>query len=404
MLNAASIPFWPQINSHSKLKSLSRDNDSTDSVTALFEPLLCPAMGSPDHYGRQLNGLGGGLSSLSKVMVVAPSTASDCDVDYLFVQVGVKDGRIDVAGNCGNMSAAVAPFAIEERIVDARRLEIVGTVDVKSVADTTSTGSRHVRQARLRNLNTDRRILSQCWTLEDTHDVERVRFEERGNYTVDGVSGHASPIVMSFTSPGGSKTGQVLPTGRPRDELVLHDGRRVSASLTDISNPGVFVDGRTVGLETAISPETLNANHELMSHLESIRRAGAVKMGLDPNVSSVPKVVVIFPALDHTTAPDIVCQALSMEQPHKAVPMTLALNLGVACKMPGTIPHDLARHQDDHKTVIAHPSGQIEVGALFARNGEVQSAQIIRSARCLMRGEVNIALSQKLDVVTAAGS
>ena len=215
---------------------------------------------------------------------------------------------------------------------------------------------------------------------------------------LDGVSGYASPIILSFISPGGAKTGRALPTGNATDVVEYAPGQTIRASLLDISNPGVFIDGREVGWNSRSTPEKLNASIDLMTKLEAIRRAGAVMMGMDPETPSIPKIVLLFPPTSEDC--DITCQALSMEQAHKAVPMTLGLNLGVACKMPGTIAHVLARQNDVVRTIIGHPSGRVEVGADISPSGEIVSAKVIRTARCLMDGYVNVTPSEKIDLPT----
>jgi 2-methylaconitate cis-trans-isomerase PrpF len=191
---------------------------------------------------------------------------------------------------------------------------------------------------------------------------------------------------LSFLDPEGSKTSKALPTGNAVDQLRVGN-QLISASLVDVSNPGIFIDGRDVGWSEDADPEKLNANQELLEKLERIRKEGTKKMGLDPNISSIPKIVLLFAA--KADGMDISCQALSMEQAHKAVPVTLALNLGVACKVEGTIPNQLSKHLHDANTVIGHPSGTLEVGAAM-EDGGIQSAKLIRTARCHMDGFVNI--------------
>jgi len=319
----------------------------------------------------------------------------------------VRDGKLDLAGNCGNMTAAVGPFGIDEQLVDPRSqlttpMSAEGT---KSLGHSTSAAvQEEVRprpvKIRLRNLNTSRIIDADVYASEGT-DAESgagsVFFESQGNYALDGVPGYSSPITLSFVSPGGAKTGKALPTGNATDTVEYTPGETIRASLLDISNPGVFIDGRDVGWDPTSSPEQLNANVELMARLETIRRAGAAMMGMDPETPSVPKVVLLFPPASEGV--DITCQALSMEQAHKAVPMTLGLNLGVACKMTGTIAHALAKHNDPVTTVVGHPSGRVEVGADISPQGDIISAKVIRTARCLMDGYVNIAPNDKIKLL-----
>lgn len=365
----------------------------------ILQPVYQAIFGSPDPYGRQLNGMGGGLSSLSKAVIVDRSSSPDFDLDYLFIQIGIKDGKLDLAGNCGNMTSAVAPFALEEAHLCSDDKLSLDNSNFKRVK--TSTGNRliHPILFRLRNLNTNRSILAEIqgsYAIDDSEADCLLRFEERGDYALDGVPGFASPITLSFLSPGGAKTGKALPTSNPVDTLEYEPGSHIRASLSDISNPGVFIDGREVGWDHALKPEELNANTALMQKLEAIRRRGASMMGLDPDTPSIPKVVMLFPPASPDV--DITCHALSMEQAHKAAPMTLGLNLGVACKMQGTIAHELARHRDPRKTVIGHPSGRVEVGADISPEGKIVSAKVIRTARCLMEGFVNVTRNEEVSV------
>lgn len=318
----------------------------------------------------------------------------------------VKDGKLDLAGNCGNMTAAVGPFGIEEQLVAAKSqltapvsAEGAKSLDRSRSAATHDKVRLHPINVRLRNLNTSRIIDADIYASEST-DAESgatdIFFEARGDYVLDGVSGHSSPITLSFVSPGGAKTGKALPTGNAADIVEYAPGETIRASLLDISNPGVFIDGRDVGWDPTSSPEQLNANVELMAKLEAIRRAGAAVMGMDPETLSIPKVVLLFPPASEGV--DITCQALSMEQAHKAVPMTLGLNLGVATKMNGTIAHALARHSDPVTTIVGHPSGRVEVGADISSEGDIISAKVIRTARCLMDGYVNVTASEKIEL------
>ncbi|EHY53868.1 hypothetical protein HRR83_004510 [Exophiala dermatitidis] len=332
-------------------------------------------MGSPDPYGRQLNGMGGGISSLSKAMVVSRSTRSDADVDYTFFQIGVKDGRLDMAGNCGNLTSGVGPFALNVGLCQ-------GSLETGS--RTPPEGETQPITMRMHNTNTGKVIQGD---FEACYVNGNWQYHELGTCSIDGVPGTGSTITLSFLDPAGSKTGTALPTGNAIDEIKLDgDDGVIQASLVDVSNPGIFIDGRDVGWNADASPEHLNANHELLAKLETIRRRGTEMMGLDPNISSIPKIVLLFPPAREGV--DIVCQALSMEQAHKAVPVTLALNLGVACKMDGTIPSRMSRHLHRSNTVIGHPSGTLEVGASI-EPGKIQSARLTRTARCHMDGYLN---------------
>jgi 2-methylaconitate cis-trans-isomerase PrpF len=330
---------------------------------AEWGPILSSAMGSPDSFGRQLNGMGSGISSTSKICVISSSKREDADVDYTFVQVGIKDGSLDMAGNCGNMSSAVGPIAWDEDVIE-RKGSAEGEVTV-----------------RMYNTNTNK-IVHSSFNLRDG------RFEPLGTYSIDGVPGNGSRITLSFVDPGGAKTGKALPTGNAIDDLELEDGSVIRASLVDVANPGVFVLASDLNLPGDISSDTLCSQSAIMSRLEAIRRAGAKKMGLDPDVQSIPKIVLISKPTAGLEDVNIVCRALSMQQAHKAVPLTLALNLGCSCRIPGTLPAITAVGAEEKESVvIAHASGKVEVGSVMEAR-KIKSALLHRTARVLMKGDV----------------
>jgi len=329
-------------------------------------------MGSPDSFGRQLNGMGSGISSTSKICVIEKSSRPGVDVDYTFVQVGIKDGHLDIAGNCGNMSSAVGPWAYNEGLVKAKQSASQGQEEDEITV-------------RMFNTNTSKEILN---TFALTPD--RASFNPSGDYSIDGVGGSGSKITLSFLDPSGAKTGHALPTGNPVDTLVLPDGNKIRATLSDIANPGVFILASDLGIPGTITSDELAANTALLSHLEEIRRAGTAAMGLDPNVQSVPKIVMLSPPADGEVerGVHISCRALSMQQAHKAVPLTLALNLGAICRIPGTLAAEVARGAEGRESIrVAHASGTVDVGSVF-REGRVESALLHRTARMLMKGDV----------------
>jgi 2-methylaconitate cis-trans-isomerase PrpF len=359
-------------------------------------------MGSPDpDYGRQLNGLGSGISSTSKVVVVSPSARPDADVDYTFVQVGVRDGRLDTAGNCGNMSAVVGPAALDWGLLSYSGPRFEAVEDGAGSTSESHAGrvgrGRRVASVRMFNTNTRKIIVSRFLvTGGDTP-----RFAPDGDYAMDGVPGTGSRVTLRFLDPAGAKTSAALPTGKPTDELRMTDGTTVTASLVDVANPGVFVRAADVGLNLgpgtvppsgSWSPATVERDRSLKARLEEIRRAGATKMGLDPDVESVPKVVVLLPRSGAEDDVHLRCLAMSMGQAHKAVPLTLALCLGAAARLPGTIAGDMVREggrrlAEGEAVSIGHPSGKVDVGTVV-QDGRIVSADLHRTARFLMRGEV----------------
>ncbi|GIZ48630.1 hypothetical protein CKM354_001168200 [Cercospora kikuchii] len=348
--------------------------DLPSSDPAKWQPILSSAMGSPDPTGRQLNGIGSGVSSTSKVCIVSESTREDCDVDFTFVQVGIKDGKLDLAGNCGNMSSIVGPWALNEGLLKTTP---------QSRKDENGNDENFVN-VRVFNTNTNKVIHAECPVLEDG------MYNPFGDYAIDGVPGTGSRITLKFIDPAGAKTGKALPTGNPIDTIQLSDGTEVRASLVDVANPGVFVLASDLGLPGDIEPTTLEAHQSILTRLEKIRQTGAKMMGMDPEAQTVPKIVLISrpEAEAASLGIHIVCRALSMQQPHKAVPLTLALNLGAACRMPGTLPAMTAVNAEGRESLtIAHASGKLEVGSVF-KNGQIESALLHRTARVLMKGDV----------------
>lgn len=422
-------------------------------------------MGSPDlEYGRQLNGMGGGVSSLSKICVVGPPTTSNTpptaatnspdigaisphnfssahhakypssddatvDVEYTFVQVGIKDSVVDYSGNCGNLSSMIGVFAVDEGMCVPR---------ISTSAPTDVDGEMARGTVRAWNTNTNKRI-------DNTFPIEQVEYgsdsisRERASKdgrrwvpvldmeeaSVAGVSGMASQIILDFVNPGGARTGKLLPTGGPLDFLALpshfqpptlafHSNQavnvKVEVSLIDATNPTVFVSESAVrdtlcqitgsaqsaaasGAESSVIPLDFSSG-ELMGLLEWIRKAGAERMGLDPSAQAQPKIAIISlpPALDDV---DLEVRALSMGVPHKAVPMTVGLCLGVAVRIPGTNAHKAVsegrrtiKKKGSKLVTLKHPGGTVDVGAEFDESGDVRSAKVVRTGRRLMRGVV----------------
>ncbi|WP_331300231.1 PrpF domain-containing protein [Methylobacterium oryzae] len=230
---------------------------------AAWEPAFLSAMDSPDPFGRQLNGMGGGVSSVSKICVVERSARPDADIDYTFVQVVVRDGRIDLSGNCGNMLAAVGPFAVDEGLVD--------------VPD---------GPVRLRIFNTNTRKL-----IVAGFAAAGGRSVYRGDLAIPGVTGTGAPIQLDFLDPGGATTGRLLPTGAVRQRLDVPGLGAIEASLIDAANACVFVRAADLGLAGTELPAALEAVPGLLDRLARIRRAGSVAMGIAPDLEAAARVV-----------------------------------------------------------------------------------------------------------------
>ena len=358
-----------------------------------WDAIFLGIMGSPDvQYGRQLNGMGGGVSSLSKICIVgSPSEAqkvAGVDVAYTFAQVGIRDCIVDYSGNCGNLSSMIGVFAVDEGICTPR------------ISHATASGPELTGSVRTFNTNTNKRI-------DNTFLVARA--ESGSHYlpvlggeqaSIAGVPGRAAPIFLEFVSPSGARTGQLLPSGRPMDTVHISlsgdPSREVAlpVSLVDATNPTVFTSDR--GLRAALGIPGLAAidyaDPGVVDALERVRQAGARLMGLDPLAQAQPKIAVLSPApLDDAEA-DIVINAFSMGVLHRAVPMTVGLCLGVAARVPHTLAWDALEDRrgsnTGHLVRIRHPGGVVEVGAELDSGGEVTSARVMRTGRRLMKGVV----------------
>jgi 2-methylaconitate isomerase len=336
---------------------------------AAWDPLFLAALGSPDPNGRQLDGLGGGVSSLSKIAVIGPATRSDADVDYTFAQVGVTEPTVGYRGNCGNISSAVGPFAIDEGLVAASGAEAV---------------------VRVHNTNTHKVIVARFPLVAGQAAVA-------GGFELPGVAGTGAPIRLAFLDPAGAVTGKLLPTGNVRDALTLPSGDAIECSLVDAANPVVFVPASALGLTGTESPQALAGDFATMARLEEIRVAAAVAMGLATldaarrTMKNLPLVSIVAPAGREDDA-DIVTRMISAGQPHRAIPLTGALCLVSAANVPGTVVHASMRAARESSDVrIAHASGILPVAATVSVvDGEprVEEAVVYRTARRLMEGRV----------------
>lgn len=343
-----------------------------------WSALLCGAMGSPDQYGRQLNGMGGGISSLSKVCVIGPSSREDADIDYTFVQVMIKEARIDFRSNCGNMSSAVGPFAFDEGLVGA-------------VNDTCV--------VRIHNTNTSKIIRS-------TFAVEDGRAVVDGDFIIPGVAASGSPVRLDFLEPGGASTGRLLPTGVTSELIDTPTHGPLEVSMVDAANAAVFVRAADVGLTGVELPSDLEANDEVLGLLEVLRREASVRMGIAPTaptaaaVTSIPFVCLVSAAAPSTTLSgdhiassdvDLVARVISNGQPHRAMPLTIALCTAVAARLAGSVVASSLASSSPTILRIAMPSGILEVDADVARVQDhwvANSGTFYRTARRLFEGRV----------------
>ncbi len=345
-----------------------------------WAPIFLAAMGSPDPAMRQLDGMGGGVSSLSKCCVVGPPSRPDADVDYTFAQVAIDRPEVDYASNCGNMSSAIGPFAVDEGLVAP------------------PAGNEAV--VRIHNTNTGKIIVAR-FPMEDG------RAAVTGDLAIDGVAGTGAPIRLDFTDPGGAGTGRLLPTGNLTDRLDVPGLGPLRVTLIDAANPCVLVAAADLGMTATETPAAMERDTALIAGIEALRRVASVRMGLAADLEaaariiSVPKVGILAPpadapvlsgAVQTAASVDILARMMSSGQPHRAVPLTGALCLAVACRLPGTVAHDLVRPGEATDPVrVGHPSGAILVAAGVSSGPDgprVSHATVFRTARRLFQGEV----------------
>jgi 2-methylaconitate cis-trans-isomerase PrpF len=343
-----------------------------------WDVIFLSAMGSPDSNGRQLDGMGGGISSLSKVCILSGSKRRDVDIDYTFAQVSVKEARVSYNSNCGNMSSAVGPFAVDEKII--------------SPPDGETT-------IRIFNTNTEKIIHS-------TFHVRDGRALVEGELEIPGVTGKGAPIRLDFLEPGGASTGKLLPTGNPSDFLEVPGVGRVEASMIDAANACVFVSAETLGIVGIEMPEEIEGNVELLCKLAAIRLRSSVAMGISPSLeaahinAALPFVGFVSPSQDARTlsgeplcasAADITVRMISNGQPHRAMPLTASICVAAASHIQGTTVYRAVRAGIGEKLRIAMPSGVLTVAAdVREEQGRwcVAQGSLFRTARRLFEGYV----------------
>jgi len=353
---------------------------------ALWDDIFLAAIGSPDPCGRQLDGMGGGISSLSKVCVVGPPSSPDADIDYTFAQVQVKDAHVDYSGNCGNMSSAMGPFAVDEGLLKASGKEAF---------------------VRIHNTNT-KKIIHSCFALDEGQAAVD------GDLAIPGVAGTGASVRLDFLNPGGATTGKLLPTGSVIDTLDVPGVGSIEASMVDAADACVFVRAADVGLTGLEMPEQLDADARMMARLRAVRLAASVAMGITNNVEEAAKKTAV-PFVGFVTGPqdakilsgetirvdevDLTGRIISNGQTHRALPLTASLCMAVAARIKGSIVHQAARPVDDpdKEIRIAMPSG-ILVGAAKVRQIDgawvAEQGTFFRTTRRLFDGYVYVRASR----------
>jgi len=358
------------------------------------DALLLRVLGSPDPYGKQIDGLGNASSSTSKAVILSKSTRADHDVDYLFGQVAIDKPFVDWSGNCGNLSAAVGPCAIHMGLIDAARIAKNGVTTV-----------------RIWQANIGKTIVAHVPMTEG-------QVQETGDFALDGVTFPAAEVALEFMDPadegGGEGGGAMFPTGALVDTLDVPGVGRFPATLINAGIPTIFLNAHDLGYTGTELQAAINGDPQALARFEAIRAQGALRMGLIENLSKAatrqhtPKVAFVAPPADYTASSgqpvkagdiDLLVRALSMGQLHHAMMGTAAVAIGVAAAIPGTLVNLAAGGEGGKDGVprqsvrFGHPSGTLRVGAEAAQAGgqwQVTKALMSRSARILMEGWVRV--------------
>jgi len=351
------------------------------------DALLLRVIGSPDPYGKQIDGMGGATSSTSKTVIVAPSTRPGHDVDYLFGQVAIDSAFVDWSGNCGNLSAAVGPFAIASGFVDASRVPHDGMAVV------------HIWQA-----NIGKTIIAHV-------PMTGGAVQETGDFELDGVTFPAAEVQLEFMDPSSDEEGgggAMFPTGQLVDDLEVPGVGMFKATMINAGIPTIFLNAHDLGYTGAELQDAINGDPQALARFETIRAHGAMKMGLITDITQAaqrqhtPKVAFVAPPAAYTASSgksvaaadvDLLVRALSMGKLHHAMMGTAAVAIGAAAAIPGTLVNLAAGGGAREAVRFGHPSGTLRVGAAAVqddRGWSVTKAIMSRSARVLMEGRVRV--------------
>ena len=342
---------------------------------SLWDDIFLKVMGTPDV--KQIDGMGGTVSSTSKIAIIAPSNKPGVDVEYTFRQVDIVIPRVDGSANCGNISSAVGPFAIDEGLVPA--VEPITVV-------------------RVLNTNTNK-IIEEHVRVEDGHAMVH------GNEVIQGVPGTGSRIDMYFEDPAGSKTGKLFPTGQKKEVFDVPGYGPAEVTVLDCSNPMVFIKASDLGIKGSELTE-LNQNKDVMEHIERIRGIAAVKCvfvekweDARTKSTSAPKVSIVSAPQDYINMDgnevkadtmDLCCRAISVGALHKAYPMTVAVGTGAAARIPGTIVNEIVKPAPDQDIIrLGHASGVTEVDVKMGGEKVIKGG-VTRTARRIMDGWVYV--------------
>ena len=348
------------------------------------DAMLLRVIGSPDPYAKQIDGMGGATSSTSKSVLVQKSDRADHDVDYLFGQVSIDQPFVDWSGNCGNLSAAVGPFAINEGLIDSARIPHNGTAII-----------------RIWQANIEKTIIAHV-------PIVNGEVQETGGFELDGVTFPAAEVLLEFMDPADSGDGAMFPTGELIDTLNVPGLGSLEATLINAGIPTIFLRAEALGLTGLELQDDINNDADRLTQFETIRAIGAMKMGLITDLAEAktrqhtPKIAFVSQASDYTASSgkavsaediDIAVRALSMGKLHHAMMGTAAVAIGAAAAVPGTIVNEAAGGGERAFVRFGHPSGTLRVGAEAAQTASgwiATKASMSRSARVLMEGFVRI--------------
>ncbi|WP_045380989.1 2-methylaconitate cis-trans isomerase PrpF [Vibrio campbellii] len=347
------------------------------------DKLLLRVIGSPDPYAKQIDGMGGATSSTSKTVIVSRSERTDHDVDYLFGQVSIDKPFVDWSGNCGNLSAAVGPFAIHAGLIDEDRIPENGIVTV-----------------RVWQVNIGKTILIHVPIINGF-------VQETGEFELDGVTFPAAEIQVDFVDPADGE-GSMFPTGNLVDDLVVPDVGTFNATFINAGIPTIFIDAEALGYQGTELQDDINNDESALARFESIRAHGALKMGLIDSLEEAqtrqhtPKIAFVSQPKSYLSSSgktveagevDILVRALSMGKLHHAMMGTAAVAIASAACVPGTLVNLAAGGGEKESVTFGHPSGTLKVGAKAKQTEQgwvVEKAIMSRSARILMEGFVRV--------------
>jgi hypothetical protein len=355
---------------------------------AARDNFLLRVIGSPDPYGKQIDGMGGATSSTSKTVILSRSTRADHDVDYLFGQVSIDKAFVDWSGNCGNLTAGVGAFAISKGLIDPARVPANGVCTV-----------------RIWQVNISKTIIAHV-------PITDGEVQETGEFELDGVTFPAAEVQIEFIDPAdegdGDGGGAMFPTGHLVDDLEVPGVGTFKATMINAGIPTVFVNADAIGYTGTELQEAINGDPKALAMFETLRAYGALRMGLIKDVSEAakrqhtPKIAFVAPPAAYTSSSgkavgtgdvDLLVRALSMGKLHHAMMGTAAVAIGTAAAIPGTLVNTAAGGGARSQVRFGHPSGTLRVGAEASQqNGEwtVTKAIMSRSARVLMEGWVRV--------------